>query len=564
MGCAFCPLIWISNCITMVGHWGICVWRSPVPVKDHGPEHSVLDESALQQLLNAAYVVQEHNDRLRSSPGESKPADYASELSDLEQTLRSRNLDFESAAELIAERAQKITAANSVVIGMLEKGEMVYRGCAGEAAGQEGSKAQLDFSLAECLRTGMVIAALDVEKDPRLGREFSQRSGSKALITVPVRVEGKVRGALEARFDRINSFGEPDVRACEALADTVAMAMSDAKALEQSSAEQSAMTSALDQLLPHLDRLVGEDETDFVQAVSNLLTNEAAPKKPLPANVVKEDSATEPCRSCGHPLAREQSFCGICGSSRFFDIPADPGGPPSKWPTLHQLQIGEDGEADVFEASKTTQRFGPEAGNEFEVANGLYPEEGKLTATHFADLNPDTMEFSAMASPYQDAPAFEGLEGDEVEQEWEPEEKRKWRDSLPLERWNEVWKEHYASFYLVAASILLGIVLVGWAMQPPPPAEASTTNGARQQQAALKPDLTLFEELMVNLGLAEPPAARPVHTGNPDARVWVDLRTGLYYCPGSELYGNTRGGKFATQRDARQDRFEPAAKKPCE
>ncbi len=547
----------------MGGAWGICVWRSPVPVKDHGPEHPVLDESALQQLLNAAYVVQEHNDQLRSGQSESSSADYLSELTDLEETIRNRNLDFESAAQLIAERAQKIIAANSVVIGMLEKGEMVYRGCAGQAAGQEGSKAQLDFSLAECLRTGMVIAARDVEKDSRLGREFSQRSGSKALITVPVRVEGKIRGALEARFDRINSFGEAEVQACEALADAVAAAMSDSNSRQQSSAEQAAITSALDQLLPHLDRLVGEEETDFVQAVSNLLTNEAAPKKPTATNVVKEDAATEPCRSCGHPLAREQSFCGICGSSRFFEIPAD-SGPPSKWPMLHQLQLDEDGEADVFDGVKATQHFGPVAGNEFEEANELYPEEGKLTATHFADLNPDIMDVPGLASPYQDAPAFEGLEGEEVEAEWEPEEKRRWRDSLPLEQWNEIWKKHYASFYLVAASILLAIVLAGWAMQPPPPAEASSTNAARQQQAAVKPDLTLFEELMVNLGLAEPPAARPVRTGNPDARVWVDLRTGLYYCPGSELYGNTRGGKFATQRDARQDRFEPAARKPCE
>ena len=51
--------------------------------------------------------------------------------------------------------------------------------------------------------------------------------------------------------------------------------------------------------------------------------------------------------------------------------------------------------------------------------------------------------------------------------------------------------------------------------------------------------------------------------GNPNTQVWVDVHTALYYCPGSELYGKTADGKFATQRDAQQDQFEPANRKAC-
>jgi len=85
-----------------------------------------------------------------------------------------------------------------------------------------------------------------------------------------------------------------------------------------------------------------------------------------------------------------------------------------------------------------------------------------------------------------------------------------------------------------------------------------------QANASAVPSLTLFERAMVGLGLAETPAAAPTFTGNPDAQVWVDVHTALYYCSGSELFGKTPGGKITTQRDAQQDQFEPAARKSCE
>jgi hypothetical protein len=67
----------------------------------------------------------------------------------------------------------------------------------------------------------------------------------------------------------------------------------------------------------------------------------------------------------------------------------------------------------------------------------------------------------------------------------------------------------------------------------------------------------------VELGLAVPPPS-PAYRGNPDTRVWEDERTALYYCPGSDLYGKTERGKFATQREAQQDQFEPTFRRPCD
>ena len=49
----------------------------------------------------------------------------------------------------------------------------------------------------------------------------------------------------------------------------------------------------------------------------------------------------------------------------------------------------------------------------------------------------------------------------------------------------------------------------------------------------------------------------------PQLTVWVDMRTGLYYCPGADYYGGNRKGKYMLQRDAQLDHFEPALRRPC-
>ena len=85
----------------------------------------------------------------------------------------------------------------------------------------------------------------------------------------------------------------------------------------------------------------------------------------------------------------------------------------------------------------------------------------------------------------------------------------------------------------------------------------------RNKTQAPDADLSAFDKLLIGLGLAEAPET-PEYKGNPDAQVWVDLHTALYYCPGSDLYGKTPQGKLTTQRDAQLDQFESASRKACE
>ena len=119
-----------------------------------------------------------------------------------------------------------------------------------------------------------------------------------------------------------------------------------------------------------------------------------------------------------------------------------------------------------------------------------------------------------------------------------------------------VWiNKHRADLWVVVSLILLLLALSGWGSR-------SAIYGAAQTKV-VQPSLTLFERFLVALDLAEPPPA-PVYMGNPNIRVWVDLHTALYYCPGADLYGKTPEGKFTSQHDAQLDQFEPAARAYCQ
>jgi hypothetical protein len=62
----------------------------------------------------------------------------------------------------------------------------------------------------------------------------------------------------------------------------------------------------------------------------------------------------------------------------------------------------------------------------------------------------------------------------------------------------------------------------------------------------------------------EPASVEKVH-GNPRRRVWVDMKTGLYYCAGARYYGfgGRSRGKLMPQKDAEYEYFQPATGAPC-
>jgi len=52
--------------------------------------------------------------------------------------------------------------------------------------------------------------------------------------------------------------------------------------------------------------------------------------------------------------------------------------------------------------------------------------------------------------------------------------------------------------------------------------------------------------------------SQPQSAGNPTVRVWVNTNSGVYHCPGTRWYGNTKEGQFMSQREAQAKRYRPA------
>jgi hypothetical protein len=96
------------------------------------------------------------------------------------------------------------------------------------------------------------------------------------------------------------------------------------------------------------------------------------------------------------------------------------------------------------------------------------------------------------------------------------------------------WDAHKAPIYLgISTMILLLLLWSGWT-QPQPKGEPAQS------------ELPAFEELLGfrNLRRAVPTMATRILKSR------VDVHTGLYYCPGAQLYGRTQGGELTT-RDKR-------------
>jgi hypothetical protein len=46
-------------------------------------------------------------------------------------------------------------------------------------------------------------------------------------------------------------------------------------------------------------------------------------------------------------------------------------------------------------------------------------------------------------------------------------------------------------------------------------------------------------------------------------KVWVNTKSGVYHCPGTRYYGNTKAGKFMPEAEARATGNRPAYGQPC-
>jgi GAF domain-containing protein/ribosomal protein L37E len=586
----------------------------------------VFDEQTLAKLLEAAYVLQEHNrelqgmdlglelkkDRIQAAelsvlapdppkPGETKPAahaDYTLTLAKIVETqhqIQVRHLDLESAMSLVAERLVQSANAGGAAIGILDGTKLRYRVAFGSLTPFAGTDIPTDKALCvSCLRTGQVYRSADVNRDFRLDEECHRR-GIQSMIAVPVFRDGGVAGGIEIYYPTPQAFTEQDVHTCQLMAGliTEALARDEEVTWKRSLAtERAAMLEALERLKPNLAALIDAPAL-----------KPSGPKAGHPATAAS--TSTFDCRKCGHTLVGEEQFCGNCGTPRSSDY--EPPSMQSKVATLWQMQETTKKIAPADPANggdipqKSSANREPAHGEKSSLADTLEEQMPELLAapglpteneTEPAESRaPITAEFEDSVLSDLEIPLTPSVEREEAEEEEKipvaestalakPERTTAWSSAASAREFLEklapakpsgtlaqFWTNRRGDIYLVIAVLLVGAV-IRWGIWSKHSVSATghTTQAAapaHRKPVAPGADLSMFDRMLISLGLAEAPPS-PVNKGNPDTQVWVDLHTALYYCPGDDLYGKTAKGKITSQRDAQLDQFEPAYRKTCD
>ncbi len=615
-----------------------------------------LDEGAFQRLLSAAFVIQEHNDSLKSQTPDTTEfkASDLSEIAETQNLIRAKRLDLLTAAAVIVERSQKISHAASGAIALLSKRELSYISSSGVAAPPVGTTVSLDESLsAECVRTGQFLLLPNLKVVAQSQAELFLSRGMQSFAVVPIHQDRQVAGVMELFFKSPNEIDGTTLRTCQLLAGLLTGTVSSQPdpILRPSAQPPTPPSTPLDQFKPQLDRMLEEEDPGALPDLLRNILQEPTTAPPAesgspvgvdPAgtnaysgtNTYKDEPPVVRCRKCGCPLEAQESFCGLCGTAREITSepakaepakmktkagadrsssssqhsasiePATPSAPFVEKPgsVLSSLPLSEPlpepvaGPPDIPEKSEalppelqeilarfpeepeiipppplnSTSAFGkifdsgpielaaPSALPNKDAQALPAPPGSKLMEPRPAEPKPSELKPTetklSVPKPVNAAPAGTPSQVPPAENHANPQwksasETRAWLESVKVPPQRKHWMaEHRANLYLAAAAALLLLVLFGVGMP------AGLQGG--------KPQLSWFDSMLVNLGLAEAPSA-PVYLGNPTTKVWVDLHTALYYCPNAELYGKTRGGKFETQREAQQDQFEPASRNAC-
>lgn len=581
------------------------------------------DEQTLSRVLEAAYVLQEHNRTgqggeaeartpMTGAPacavmnlaqpiaavsvqpqngvggGSAKP-DFTLVLAQIvatQQQIQAENFDIEMALSLIAERAMQVAQAAGAGIGILENGNVRYRAAVGAMTLPVGSEVRMEKALCSaCLRVGNVIRCGSVNLEFLVDAEECARRGIESLIAAPIHHSGLVAGAVELYYGQPHSFTEPDVHACQLMAGLAGevLARSEGQASRKSlQAERTAMRAALEKLKPNLEALVEQPATET-----------SPPPAELPAALVARlKSPVSRCEKCGNELLEEEAFCGKCGTSRDAEPGHEPLSMQSKVALLWQMQEQKNrkgtrnstnGDLDPH-ASAGLGAFAPE-----DVCETTMPELSELLATatfskpFASESSDDAQNHASFLSDGNLALEQSPQESPESENfiEAVPSETAIVK-TLPRANWTSAAaareflervarqnrdssfirfvKVRRGDIYLALAIILVACVIRWgvWSDKSTVGPTTAVTVSHRNPYA----DLSFFDRMLIKLGLADPPD-QPVDKGNPNAQVWVDEQSALYYCSGADLYGKTPKGRMTSQRDAQLDQFEPASRKAC-
>lgn len=526
-----------------------------------GAKHQpALDETSFQQLLSAAYVVQQHNDTAQNeqTPGRSQVLAVIAEIQSL---IRTQSLNIADGCALIGERALTLTGASGVSISLVDNGYLDCVAEAGVPAKIPGSSLSSHSKYAtEQLKSGHMFESEDSQTDSRLEVDACLKLGVGSLVAAPVLRFGEIAGLVEVRWAKPHAFGESELRTCRLMAGLVT------GTLERSVRIGNARTTTAP--IPRVEteasaQTVSEDVAPSQNAApqirkdSPLSPEPAMPLADTPAAVAQPPEAPPPsqeanevgqvtpevstgqvakrlsapsCRMCGRPFAGDEQFCGFCSMPRPVERQTEE--LQSKWASLWFMQRAQG----ILRATPA-------------LVAEVKDEQDELRAESIPDLFPSPVVPSAeqvepkplmwpRRAPPEPAPESEassatGFVAPEIFSPFDE------RPALSV-RVGGLAKRYWRNAILATLAMVLAYgLMLAW----PKPGQQNW-----------------YQALMVRLGVHK---ATKVFAGTPDTRVWIDVHTQLYYCSGEDLYGKTPDGEFTTQYNAQSDGFLPASNTTC-
>jgi N-acetylmuramoyl-L-alanine amidase len=188
----------------------------------------VLESIARKESLPALLAFSELHEQIRNRRKSTGNASYR----DLFETER---FILDEVLQLICDRAQMITQADSVVIALAEqcnehpesrRPEMVCRAAAGVLRVARGDRliGESEF-LQDALESGASVRCDDGETDSRVALDFSHQLGARSSVLVPLRGRREQLGVLQASSTTAHAFTDYHVRSFELFAELVLSAL---------------------------------------------------------------------------------------------------------------------------------------------------------------------------------------------------------------------------------------------------------------------------------------------------------------------------------------------------
>src|SRR5262249_40260125 len=173
-------------------------------------------------LLEAAYVVQQHNDTLRAREARLELPHVLTQLAEIQSLARTCSLDVEGVCALAVDRLRQMTDAAGVRIGLVKAGHPDRLAEAGVAARIPGSSLASHSIVAnERLKSGEIFESDNAEGDIRLDLALCREQRTGSLIAAPVHRFGELSGLIEVRWEHAKAFQKGDGRACRLMAELI-------------------------------------------------------------------------------------------------------------------------------------------------------------------------------------------------------------------------------------------------------------------------------------------------------------------------------------------------------